>query len=387
MSETTTLPLTEQLPETELADAALRIAFPSPSAGRGSAISSRLVSILHQGAQPRWILIGDTRSALPVLGSWQPFKWLSRLQWRLILLACRTRLLGRLPKVVQETRALDVSQWRRWLPELQDSWTTVIHIGHPSVTRKAILFFVDQASTVRAVVKVPLTEAAREAVINEADVLRHLQGRSAVPEMLFTDHEQGIAGQSWMDGDPIGRSLTQKHLELLLILAESRTTVCLRDQRAEIAAAVKNANLPIEAAMLDQAFALLDNPEPLPVCIEHRDFAPWNLKRLPNGHLTLIDWEWATMQGLPWQDVCHFFYIQDSHFHGPGKVWEQMTQHPVCQNYVQKLGLSRNAVAGLTAYYLLHTLCLDRDSGTADSIAYATKQLRALIAQASSVTS
>lgn len=50
---------------------------------------------------------------------------------------------------------------------------------------------------------------------------------------------------------------------------------------------------------------------PLPscnTCLEHGDFAPWNIRVSATGALFLLDWEHSRQEGLPWMDVLHFTY-------------------------------------------------------------------------------
>ena len=49
----------------------------------------------------------------------------------------------------------------------------------------------------------------------------------------------------------------------------------------------------------------------LPACWVHGDFAPWNIRHLPDGMVALLDWEDAQRSGLPLQDAFHFLHMQD----------------------------------------------------------------------------
>jgi hypothetical protein len=43
-----------------------------------------------------------------------------------------------------------------------------------------------------------------------------------------------------------------------------------------------------------------------PLTVHHGDFAPWNLIRLPDGTLRVIDWEYGTLEGFPYLDLVHY---------------------------------------------------------------------------------
>ncbi|MCD6681938.1 MAG: hypothetical protein LT102_15045 [Burkholderiaceae bacterium] len=46
----------------------------------------------------------------------------------------------------------------------------------------------------------------------------------------------------------------------------------------------------------------------LALCIEHGDFAPWNIRQRVDGQIFVIDWEHAQPEGLPWCDALHFCF-------------------------------------------------------------------------------
>jgi len=48
------------------------------------------------------------------------------------------------------------------------------------------------------------------------------------------------------------------------------------------------------------------------VCIEHGDFAPWNIREDASGELFVLDWEHARVRGLPWLDALHFVYQMET---------------------------------------------------------------------------
>ena len=325
------------------------------------------------------MIIGIPRKALPVLRSWRPFKLQSRLKWSLVKSACSMNALSRLPGITCETASLNASYWHKWLPGFSQDWTAVIHVGNPSYTRKAILFFVDEDASVKAVAKIPLTSEAGKAILNEATVLQHLHSTRDLPKTLFQDSQHGIAAQTWLEGKAVSRAFGQAHVELLSHLAQEDETIRLCDHRTEIAANFEKLDLPFKRSRLSQALDLLNFEQQLQAFVEHRDFAPWNLKRLRDGSLTLLDWEWAVEKSLPWQDICRFFYIQDFLFQGPGKVWETLTGHPLLQTYLRRFDIPLVALPGLTMHYLLRVLCMDSTSSDPRSTEYTMRQIEMLL--------
>jgi hypothetical protein len=284
-----------------------------------------------------------------------------------------------LPGVIAASARLDFSYWRRSLPQFTENWSAVIHVGNPSHTRKAIVFFVDRDRRVKAVCKVPLTVAAASAILNEAAILLGMEAAGRTPQVFFRDEERGVAAQSWLDGEPVSRAFTVAHTDLLSRLATAGKTTRLSSYRPEIAARLDGIDLPCDRKLLARGLELLEFDEPLPAFLEHRDFAPWNLKRLSGGGLVLLDWEWAEPNGLPWQDACRYFYIQDALFSGPGRVWEQMTGNAILQRFCRQFAIPAHALRPLAMHYLLRVLAMDWQSGNRRLAEYTVRQIEQLL--------
>ncbi len=359
----------------------LRNVFPAFTQLEESATArlERTSYVISLGHDPRWIIPANTRLVLPVLKSWQPYKFRSRVQWNLVLLSCRAGILSQLPGVASNTSSVDFSYWRERLEGFSDTEEMVIFVGSPSHTRKAIVFFVARDSSVRAVAKLPLYDAAKTAILSEANILRRFQSRQVLPHILFVDDERGIAAQTWMPGKPVSRLLRQEHIELLSELVNNGESTRLCDQRDHIAALIDELDIPLESSLRRRALDLLEDSSELPAFIEHRDFAPWNLRRLPEGGLALIDWEWAVEKSLPWQDVCHFFYIQDYVFRDYGNVWEKLVGNSLLQTYIRRFGIPSKALPGLTMHYLLRILYLDVKNAQVEKTQYTIDQIRLLL--------
>ncbi|HVJ07406.1 MAG TPA: phosphotransferase [Acidisarcina sp.] len=239
-------------------------------------------------------------------------------------------------------------------------------------------------AAVKAVAKVPLAEEASGAILNEATILRRLHPLGDLPEVLFQDEQHGIAAQTWLEGKAVSRTFEVAHIDLLSRLAQEDESVRLCDFQSSIAANLDKLDLPLDRSRLGQALDLMDSEEKLPAFIEHRDFTPWNLKRLRSGHFGLLDWEWAVEKGLPWQDICRFFYEQDFLFQGPGKVWETLSSHPLLRTYLRRFDIPADTLPGLTMHYLLRNLCLrvlhmDTTSFDTAAVEYTVQQIEAIL--------
>jgi hypothetical protein len=285
-----------------------------------------------------------------------------------------------IPGVENTSLRFETSYWRHSLPEFFEDWHAVIHVGTRSHSRKAIVFVVGHNGAVRCAAKVPLVPGATQAIANEAAMLNLMKGICCVPEIVFQDSDRAIAVQTWLEGEPVSRGFSKAHCDLLSLLVNSGQTARVSDCLTETRAQLDELDFPFDRSLLARALEWLEFDEPLQSFVEHRDFAPWNLKWLPNGSLGLLDWEWAVPNSLPWQDVCRFFYLDDVHFSGSGTVWETMMRNELLSNYRTRFDIPAAALPALTMRYLLRVLAIEWSSGNERLARYAFSQVQRLLA-------
>lgn len=334
---------------------------------------------ITQSSAPRWVLPENARRAIVVLKSWKPYSAKSRMKWRAVVGACQLNMLHVLPGARREELLCDLSYWREHLPGYSDSWAITAYIGHPSPSRKALLFFLDTKRQVRAVAKVPIYPAAKSAILNEATVLNRMQHRLPVPVVLFSDEVDGIAAQSWMQGANVARTFKREHLELLMRLASDRAGSPLAERREELELRCAYLSGAVDPSLCHRALSLLDVKEEIRQCVEHGDFTPWNLRQLSDRQLALIDWEWSVEAGYPLQDICRYFYVQDYLFRERANVWRRLITDPLLVEYCRRLDLSGEGVRGLTAYFLLRLLCESHAEGDLGKVAFAAAKIQELL--------
>ena len=341
------------------------------------------IHIISHGAEPRWIIVGAPNKALPVLSSWAPWKTSSRIRWNAVRIAAATNMLPNMPGVQNSVIQIDTSYWRANLPNFLHQWTAVIHVGNASHSRKAILFLIESGERVVSVSKIPLVAGAEKAIFNEADMLDLLNRFDYLPRVLFRDRDRGVAAQSWLVGQPVSRGFSEAHLDLLKSLVREDETAKISDYRDELGAGLQALDLPFDRSVLGRGLEMLDLDVPLRSFVEHRDFAPWNLKWLRKDVLGLLDWEWGVPEGLPWQDACRYFYIEDVHFGGTGRVWEALLSNEILLRYRRDFDIPIKALPALTMRYLLRELLMEWEGGNQRLAEYAFSQIIALIAATS----
>ena len=184
-------------------------------------------------AMARWLLPAKSPEIGMVLASWSPYRKWSRVGWTAVCAANRLGRTADIPGVsvieVEGTRGADWESlgWRGSEPPV-----TVIYLGTPGPLRKSVVHLVDRASgRCKAVVKVPLTEAAKAAVLHEAEVLQALANEryEFSPRLLHVDWGRAITTQTFVEGSPGARKLTPECWQLLQSLLLPGETTTLAD--------------------------------------------------------------------------------------------------------------------------------------------------------------
>jgi len=272
---------------------------------------------LPNRAEPRWLLPAGETSLAQVLSSWAPYRAWSRVAWSAIRAANRIARPELLPGTASITIGAEApAHWREVGWRETGDPIVVIYVGTPGPRRKAVVHLVERESgRCRAVVKVPLTNAAQRSILHEASVLGELENEHYrhAPTVTYVDWSRGITTQTFAAGAPAPRKLTSGVLSLLASLAHRGEVTCLR-RHAERWARELGEHSAHPSAV--EALATLQEEEPLPGFWEHGDFAPWNIRLAADGGLALLDWENALRLGLPLMDLFHFLHMQDFLFGG-----------------------------------------------------------------------
>jgi len=284
----------------------------------------RYVAVPGRGTA-RWLLPVGRPEIGGVLESWAPFRLASRAAWTAVRAASHIGRVADIPGVsVLEVEGVRGTDWSALGWRWREPPVAVIYLGTPGPRRKAVVHLVErETEQCRAVVKVPLTDWAKAAVLHEADVLEALaaEGYEPAPRMLHADRARGITTQTFVEGHSASRRLGPDVWRLLrsLMLPGENTSLAAEAEawRRELGS---GANLGVPSRVAARVIDELTDSAPLPACWEHGDFTPWNIKRLSNGGCVLLDWENARRRGLPLLDAFHFLHMQDFLFEGRPKL-------------------------------------------------------------------
>lgn len=198
--------------------------------------------------------------------------------------------------------------------------------GLHSTNKVTGLVFQNGADNPSFVVKMPRRKLSLPALTHEAEVLEVVHSFGArplpgVPELVFLNTQDGFPaiGETHLDGVPLYtvmqsgnlKTLARQATRWLLRLVDpgppvppeawwERLVTPVLDDFEHGYAAVGG------RAILDAARAELTHLGPLPMAIEHRDFSPWNVLFTSSGGLSVLDWEGAELNGLPFSDLFYF---------------------------------------------------------------------------------
>ncbi|HME31152.1 MAG TPA: aminoglycoside phosphotransferase family protein, partial [Terriglobales bacterium] len=301
------------------------------------------------------------------------------MKWAAIRAAYHAGCLSALPDVtgVNIAGSEDID-WRSVGWSSNVSPVPVVYVGTPGVSRKAVIHLVNPASGIcDAIVKVPLTEAAKAAILREADVLDMLadEDYTCSPRLLHVDRDRGITTQTALNGKAGGRKFAAAYWAALrsLMLADETTTIVghAAEWQEQLLSAV---GCESDMRTMTAALSELWDAHRLPACWVHGDFAPWNIRHLPDGTTAILDWEDAHRSGLPLQDAFHFLHIQDYLFGARPTVHSSDML-----GFAKASGISPEQCHKLEIAYLAHTYLQRLAVGEVEHAEYLLATLRAVL--------
>jgi hypothetical protein len=315
-------------------------------------------AVLRGRYGPRWLLPERSQLALTILREWRPYGAWARLLWLAAPMAARMGALTLMPGATKSQLPSNASaQFLRRIGREFDASLPVILVGNTVATRKLLVFLEDRTQRTRMLVKVPLMPLARVSILNEARALRQLNGRFRAPQLLYVDEDAAIATQEYLAGKLGSRRLKPDYVRLLLDLVDTSRRTSLRAYCGQLAERLRACpGYEGNAARLDAALLLLDQGEAISLALIHGDFVPWNIRELPDGSCTLIDWELARENGLPLYDLCHFYYMQSLLFAPDELFYLALLKEGAWRAYCTQLGIPDSLLAPLAAAFLLEIL-------------------------------
>jgi len=258
----------------------------------------------------------------------------------------------------------------------------VILVGNPSPDRKLIVFLLDDAHRIAAVLKVGLTPGSRVSIFREAEALRKLEPYCWAPDILSVHPDLGATAQEYVDGILPDLGLRPEYLDLLCRLPQSGASLQLSDA----AQAIANRPGPwademrrVAPDLLQRCLACCDRDAAIPTMLVHGDFAPWNIRKTSRSGYVLVDWEWTDFAGLPGYDLLHFQFSEDHLFGGNAGGYAAIRTRSICKEYCKRMDLDTELFPRLAILYLLDRVGYHFNNLDSVSGAYLLRELRAVI--------
>jgi hypothetical protein len=246
--------------------------------------------------------------------------------------------------------------------------------GQRRVSKVVAPVFVQGEKTPRFILKMNRVPEGRERLQNEAMVLKAIKTRGEdilgnMPYLLFTlEYEDVFAiAESICSGQPVFTLLDRdSYREIALSVSGWLARLAKNTSSSPQPGAVRaylqsvladfeiNYQDIISPGEIEACRTLFTRLEDLPFVCEHRDCTPWNWIQSTQGHYALLDWEDATLKGLPAVDLIFFLNNLALFFEGtfdegdfqdtyrnaqaPGRFTGKI--HEECfYNYFEELGL------------------------------------------------
>ncbi|MBI5491862.1 MAG: hypothetical protein HY893_02890 [Deltaproteobacteria bacterium] len=255
----------------------------------------------------------------------------------------------------------------------QKDFYIVVHNASPGEGAKAILKLTDAAGGPLAYVKIADNRARGEYIENEYRALVNLRALSLktgeVPKPVAFDLADGHYVMVLEPSDEVFagnlRTIDGRAIDFLIELFKKTSSIKTIGESGfwkeaapvfdEFAAGPFGKSYWWLSEMGYGLFARLKGVR-LPFGVAHRDFTGWNIKRLHDGRLYVMDWEWSRPDHIPMQDFFHFILLTE--WANSGRNVEEILRDAFFSGETRYAGFLRRYAEALdipveTGYYLL----------------------------------
>lgn len=341
----------------------------------GSALDAPRFVFVPRAGMKSWLSlpVGNARLSRSALEMYAPHRWTGRFYKRalgwLLPLATRLGLLGR--RSLRELRLPGIEAVLELVPGSHASRIGVLTSG-VGTRAKWTIKVMDENGAALAYARASAHDEAVAALLREGSLLRVVSTTAAASHAPAVLHQAPFEGQRGMvlveSAGPtmmLGAALSSRHFEFLAKLVTSRM---VSDEQV-LATLEGQFRMPkrdtLQRELIECALATLrsETGASMKVCIEHGDFAPWNLRGQPDGSVFAFDWEHGRQDGLPWLDALHFGFQTDSlvRHRSASQVLQNMRavfSDSAAAHYARALGHTRHEPRSFILLYLLRVIAL-----------------------------
>jgi O-antigen/teichoic acid export membrane protein len=263
------------------------------------------------------------------------------------------------------------------IPEARPEWTGGLQAAE-GPRAKLTLRIMGEGGGALAYARVATGEVARRVVRNEAKMLATLRDTvlgEQIPQLIshgcLLEPDGYYLLESAGPDAPLSGDLGVRHFDFLAGLLKTGRSQTLQEALKQIERECRTLlEVTTHAEVVQEGIRrLLAAPaRTMSVCIEHGDFAPWNLRQLPDGRPFAIDWEHGRQCGLPWLDALHFRFQMSAMVQrrSPRQALLTLLQTfdlPAARNYDKLAGIGGEPSRVLAGAYLLRALAAGHAEG------------------------
>jgi hypothetical protein len=229
--------------------------------------------------------------------------------------------------------------------------------GNPAHdTQRFIILLFDRNQHPVSIVKAGLSEPAKALIEKEQQFLSSISPNAiGIPKLRapFADERVKAFALNFAEGES-PRSQDLEKLSIVLISWISNIKIALCET-----AAWQQLENGLRLVPAYPALRQLGDRN-IRACIQHGDFAPWNIKAARNGSWTVLDWERGALNGIPGWDWFHYIIqttilVEHKSVHEIASRIEALLQSETFKNYSKQSGVSE-IERELVIAYLIHLI-------------------------------
>ena len=265
----------------------------------------------------RWLIEKDTL-IIKVLNEWRPYKTITFIMWKIIILLIQLRVLRFLPFSKVKDLFITRNLWfRNKYSSSFEDLSFVCYIGRKTKGQQKSTIFIFDKKKKKCIftVKKAINQKAWPLIKNEFNILKKLEEEKNQfsPKIYSIDHENYFIVQEYIMGEPSPIKLNFFHYELLASLINKDKFLDLSKIKLEIEdylfekKKLRNLDKKVFLKKIQKALKFSIWEKEIQSVRIHGDFAPWNLKYTKEKNkIMAYDWEESIESYLPFYDLIYY---------------------------------------------------------------------------------